>query len=212
MSKISINSGTYHGGKVLPDGKLAPVNVDYALLETISTICREEYGMGGAVQHGASTLPGSQLAKFPATGAVEIHLALGFNNLIFDHPRLPAAIKDQIRDYVFANHAAERKPAETDAQFLYNTRKKAWKAVKKPFWEMPAPDADRHHALARGHVPRYVHLDECRRHERAGSQHDQRDEDRAARAEAFSKGACRLSGRAPRPMDRHTKAVKAKPR
>ena len=93
--------------------------------------------MGGAVQHGASTLPGSQLAKFPATGAVEIHLALGFNNLIFDHPRLPAAIKDQIRDYVFANHAAERKPGETDAQFLYNTRKKAWKVVKKPFWEMP---------------------------------------------------------------------------
>ncbi|MFL5021804.1 MAG: hypothetical protein ACJ8DW_06045, partial [Microvirga sp.] len=127
-----------HGGKVLPDGTLAPVNVDYALLETISTICREEYGMGGAVQHGASTLPGAQLAKFPATGAVEIHLALGFNNLIFDHPRLPAAIKNQIRDYVFANHAAERKPGETDVQFLYNTRKKAWKAVKKPFWEMPA--------------------------------------------------------------------------
>ena len=89
VSKISINSGTYHGGKVLPDGKLAPVNVDYALLETISTICREEFDMGGAVQHGASTLPGSQLAKFPATGAVEIHLALGFNNLIFDHPSLP---------------------------------------------------------------------------------------------------------------------------
>ena len=35
-------------------------------------------------------------------------------------------------------HAAERKPGETDAQFLYNTRKKAWKAVKKPLWEMPA--------------------------------------------------------------------------
>jgi hypothetical protein len=138
VSKISINSGTYHGGKVLPDGTLAPVDVDYALLETISTICREEFGMGGAVQHGASTLPGTQLAKFPATGAVEIHLALGFNNLIFDHPRLPAAIKGQIRDYVFANHAAERKPGETDAQFLYNTRKKAWKAVKRPFWEMPA--------------------------------------------------------------------------
>ncbi len=49
--------------------------------------------MGGAVQHGASTLPGEQLAKFPATGAVEIHLALGFNNLIFDYPRLPQAIK-----------------------------------------------------------------------------------------------------------------------
>ncbi len=28
VSKIGINSGTYHGGKVLPDGTLAAVNVD----------------------------------------------------------------------------------------------------------------------------------------------------------------------------------------
>jgi hypothetical protein len=91
------------------------------------------------VQHGASTLPGEQLAKFPATGATEIHLALGFNNLIFDHPSLPGAIRDRIRDYTFGQHASERAPGETDAQFLYNTRKKAWKVVKKPFWEMPDP-------------------------------------------------------------------------
>ncbi|WP_439496259.1 class II fructose-bisphosphate aldolase [Bosea sp. (in: a-proteobacteria)] len=138
VSKISINSGTYHGGKVLPDGTLAPVNVDYELLRTISTICRTEFDMAGAVQHGASTLPGEQLARFPAAEAVEIHLALGFNNLIFDHPSLPQALKDQIRDYTFAHHAAERAPGETDAQFFYNTRKKSWKVMKQPFWEMPA--------------------------------------------------------------------------
>jgi hypothetical protein len=139
VSKISINSGTYHGGKVLPDGTLAAVEVDYELLETISTICHNEFNMAGAVQHGASTLQGEQLAKFPASGAVEIHLALGFNNLIFDHPSLPKAIKDHIRDYTFANHEPERAPGETDAQFLYNTRKKSWKVLKKQFWEMPAP-------------------------------------------------------------------------
>ncbi|WP_332689080.1 class II fructose-bisphosphate aldolase [Bosea sp. (in: a-proteobacteria)] len=138
VSKISINSGTYHGGKVLPDGTLAAVNVDYELLKTISTICRSEFNMAGAVQHGASTLPGEQLAKFPAAEAVEIHLALGFNNLIFDHPSLPQAMRDQIREYTFANHASERAPGETDAQFFYNTRKKSWKVMKKPFWEMPA--------------------------------------------------------------------------
>ncbi|WP_332680922.1 class II fructose-bisphosphate aldolase [Bosea sp. (in: a-proteobacteria)] len=139
VSKISINSGTYHGGKVLPDGTLAAVNVDYDLLKTISTICRSDYNMAGAVQHGASTLPGEQLAKFPAAEAVEIHLALGFNNLIFDHPSLPQALRDQIREYTFANHASERAEGETDAQFFYNTRKKSWKVMKKPFWEMPAP-------------------------------------------------------------------------
>lgn len=137
VSKISINSGTYHGGKVLPDGTLAPVTVDYELLKTISTICRSEYNMAGAVQHGASTLPGEQLARLPLAEAVEVHLALGFNNLIFDHPALPQALKQQIRDYTFANHLAEKAPGETDAQFLYNTRKKSWKVMKRPFWEMP---------------------------------------------------------------------------
>jgi hypothetical protein len=137
VSKISINSGTYHGGKVLPDGTLAPVTVDYELLKTISTICRSEYNMAGAVQHGASTLPGEQLARLPLAEAVEVHLALGFNNLIFDHPALPQALKQQIRDYTFANHLAEKAPGETDAQFLYNTRKKSWKVMKQPFWEMP---------------------------------------------------------------------------
>ncbi len=142
VSKISINSGTYHGGKMQPDGTLAAVNVDYALLQEISDICRKSYGMGGAVQHGASTLPGAQLARFPETGTIEIHLALGFNNLIFDHPQLPAGIRDSIRDYVFTNHAHERGRDENDTQFFYNTRKKAWKVMKGPFWEMPETAQD----------------------------------------------------------------------
>jgi hypothetical protein len=139
VSKISVNSGTYHGGKMMPDGRLAPVVVDYGTLTAISDICRREFRMAGAVQHGASTLPARQLARFPGSGAIEIHLALGFNNLIFDHPALPAEIKAAIRDYTSANHAKERVPGENDAQFLYNTRKKSWKAMKRPFWDLPAP-------------------------------------------------------------------------
>ena len=137
VSKISVNSGTYHGGKVLPDGTLAEVNPDYGTLVAISDICRKEFRMAGVVQHGASTLPGHQLAKFPAAGAIEIHLALGFNNLIFDHPSLPKDVKAEIRDYVFANHAKERAPGETDAQFLYNVRKKSWKIMKRRFTDLP---------------------------------------------------------------------------
>ncbi|WP_460452425.1 hypothetical protein [Alsobacter sp. SYSU BS001988] len=141
VSKISINSGTYHGGKMQPNGKLADVTVDFALLKTISDICRGEFGMAGAVQHGASTLPGSQLAQFPGTGAVEIHLALGFTNLTFDHPSLPKEFAEEIRNYTFANHAAERQPGENDVQFLYNTRKKAWKVMKARYWALPEPVA-----------------------------------------------------------------------
>ena len=42
VSKISVNSGTYHGGKVQPNGTLAPVNVDYSVLSTITSICQAE--------------------------------------------------------------------------------------------------------------------------------------------------------------------------
>lgn len=142
VSKISINTGTYHGGKMQPDGKLADVAVDYDLLKTISDICRTEFAMSGAVQHGASTLPGEQLAKFPGTGAVETHLALGFTNRTFDHPSLPKSFADMIRDYTFTHHANERGEDENDLQFLYNVRKKAWKVMKEPFWALPQPVQD----------------------------------------------------------------------
>lgn len=138
VSKISVNSGTYHGGKVQPDGTLAPVNVEYSVLNTITSICQKEFRMAGAVQHGASTLRGDQLAQMPGHGAIEVHLALGFNNLIFDHPSLPQAMKDEIREYTIKHHSHERAPGETDAQFIYNVRKKAWKIMKQRFWDLPA--------------------------------------------------------------------------
>ncbi|NTV38172.1 MAG: hypothetical protein HGA82_03190, partial [Anaerolineales bacterium] len=96
-----------------------------------------EFGLAGAVQHGASTLPMDYFGKFPESGTVEIHLALGFNNLIFDHPKLPQAVKDEIRAYCFTHHANERKPEQTEAQFIYTTRKKAWAGMKQRFWDLP---------------------------------------------------------------------------
>lgn len=138
ISKVSVNSGTVHGGKVLPDGSLAKLQVDFDTLAAISQVGREEFGISGAVQHGASTLPISLFDRFPESQTVEIHLALGFNNLIFDHPRLPEAVKQEIRSYVFTHHANERKPDQTDAQFLYTTRKRAWTVMKERFWDLPA--------------------------------------------------------------------------
>lgn len=137
VSKVSVNSGTYHGGKPLPDGTLSPINVGYDTLSAISRICREEFGIAGVVQHGASTLPREQLSKFPGTGTVEIHLALGFTNLIFDHPRLPQSVKDEIVAYVYQHYAHERGADDTDAQFVYNLRKKAWGGLRERFWNLP---------------------------------------------------------------------------
>jgi hypothetical protein len=138
ITKVSVNSGTHHGGKVLPDGSLAQVAVAFDTLAEISRVGREEFQLAGAVQHGASTLPMATFSRFPATETVEIHLALGFNNLIFDHPKLPQAVKDEIRAYVHTHHAGEKKPDQTEAQFLYTTRKKAWAGMKARFWDLPA--------------------------------------------------------------------------
>ena len=57
ISKISVQTGTSHGGVVLPDGTLADVKVDFDTLQDLSQTARDDYGLGGAVQHGASTLP-----------------------------------------------------------------------------------------------------------------------------------------------------------
>ena len=107
ISKISIQTGTSHGGVPLPDGSIAQVSVDFGALETISRIARERYGLGGAVQHGASTLPAELFGKFPELGACEIHLATEFQNMLFDHPAFPVELKRDIYERIF--HAVVKK-------------------------------------------------------------------------------------------------------
>jgi len=139
ISKISIQTGTSHGGVPLPDGTVAKVQVDFAAIDTLSKLARERYGMGGAVQHGASTLPAELFDRFPQLGAIEIHLATEFQNMLLDHPRFPADLKRDIYAKLRTAAADERKPTDTDEQFFYKTRKKALGMYKREIWSM-APD------------------------------------------------------------------------
>ena len=91
-------------------------------------------GMGA---FGASTLPEEVFNRFPENDAVEIHLATGFQNMILDAETLPAEMKQEIREFCFANCADERKEGETDEQFVYKTRKKAIGPFKQRMWELP---------------------------------------------------------------------------
>jgi fructose/tagatose bisphosphate aldolase len=136
-SKISVQTGTSHGGVPLPDGTIARVNLDLDTLERLSRVAREEYGMAGCVQHGASTLPDEMFHLFPKTGAAEIHLATGFQNLMFESPAFPAKLRDQIYAYIRQAFGAERKVGETDEQFLYKNRKRGFGPFKAAFWELP---------------------------------------------------------------------------
>lgn len=138
IAKISVQTGTSHGGVPMPDGTIAQAKIDFAVLREVTKICREEYRVAGSVQHGASTLSESVFHLFPENEAVEIHLATGFQNMILDAPSLPAEMKEEIRRFCFENAADERKPDETDEQFVYKTRKKALGPFKKRMWDMPA--------------------------------------------------------------------------
>lgn len=138
LSKISIQTGTSHGGVVLPDGSLAQVRIDFNVMRRLSNIAREEYGMGGAVQHGASTLPEEAFHKFPQEGCLEIHLATGFQNIIYEHNAFANDLRQDIYDYLKDEHGHRWKDSQTEEQFIYDNRKRALGAFKKEIWDLPS--------------------------------------------------------------------------
>jgi fructose-bisphosphate aldolase class II len=137
ISKISVQTGTSHGGVVLADGSIADVKLDLQALAALSQVARDEYGLAGAVQHGASTLPSNAFGNFPRIETAEIHLATNFQNIIFDHARLPADLKQRMRSWLDENAAGERKSGDTQEQFYYKARKKAIGPFKKDLWSLP---------------------------------------------------------------------------
>ena len=140
ISKVSVQTGTSHGGIPLPDGSVAPVKLDFGTLERLGVVARQ-YGLAGAVQHGASTLPDELFHRFPAVETAEIHLATGFQNILYEHPAFPADLLAEIHAWCDATCAEERTPGQDEAQFLYKTRKKALGPFKRRLWELPGRDA-----------------------------------------------------------------------
>lgn len=138
ISKISIQTGTAHGGVPLPDGSIAKVKIDFGALRDISEVARSRYGLAGAVQHGASTLPGDAFHRFPQTETAEVHLATGFQNIIYDSTHFPAGLRDRIYAYISEALKGEKKESDTQEQFIYKTRKKGFGTFKKDMWDLPA--------------------------------------------------------------------------
>ena len=137
LSKISVQSGTSHGGVVLADGSIADVKLDLDTLETLSKVARDEYGLAGAVQHGASTLPDTAFNNFPKRETAEIHLATNFQNMLYDHA--PKELREEIYAWLRVNAKDERKEKDSDEQFFYKTRKKALGPFKRRFWDLAEP-------------------------------------------------------------------------
>jgi fructose/tagatose bisphosphate aldolase len=136
-SKISVQTGSSHGGVVLPDGTVAKVAIAFDTLREMSNVARQEYGMAGAVQHGASTLPDDLFHHFVEIGTAEIHLATSFQTQIYDSPLFPDSLRQEIYSYLKEKFASEWKEGQTEAQFVYSNRKRGLGPFKRQMWDLP---------------------------------------------------------------------------
>lgn len=137
ISKISVQTGTSHGGVPLPDGTVAKVKLDFDTLEKLSLVAIGEYGLAGAVQHGASTLPSEAFDRFPAVRTAEVHLATGFQNMVYESQALPPTLREAIYGYLKKEFPGEWKSGDSEEQFLYKTRKKGFGPFKRELWGLP---------------------------------------------------------------------------
>jgi fructose/tagatose bisphosphate aldolase len=141
LDKVSVQTGTRHGGVVERDGSVGRMPIDLDLASTLSQVARSEFGLPGVVQHGASTLSMDQLGRLPDAGVMEVHLATGIQNLVFDHTALPAALTERMARELneeSLSHAESGKyetPADlSERQRFVMSRWKAWGRYKRELW------------------------------------------------------------------------------
>lgn len=143
LGKISVNTGTTHGGLIDAEGRPGPMPLDLSLLADLAAVARREYGLPGVVQHAASTLSHAQLAQMPLAGVCEAHLATGIQNLVFDHPQFDAALRGRMQaELLDPRREAEGRKLDggqerTPAQRFYSDRWIAWGQFKRELWELP---------------------------------------------------------------------------
>lgn len=121
LTKLSIQSGTRHGGNVLADGSFGDMPIEFDLIDVLSETCRNPYGLAGCVQHGASMLTLEKISRLPDAGCIEVHLAAAFLNAVYDN--LPEELVAQADHWAKDNFANEWKSDWSEAQFLHHARR-----------------------------------------------------------------------------------------
>jgi len=81
--------------------------------------------------------PEEMFHRFPETGTAEIHLATGFQNLMYDSSHLPDSLRQEMYSFLKETCHDEWKEGQTEAQFIYRTRKKALGPFKRRLWDLP---------------------------------------------------------------------------
>lgn len=161
ITKIAVQSGTKHGGMRDERGSLIKeIKVSFNTLAELGKICREKYELAGVVQHGASTLDPDCFVLFAGkptpegfkisedllneknaeilsqNPVAEVHLATAYQDTIFDHPKFPKKLSDDIKKWVLENYPS--KEGEDKEKTYMSNRKNAWGHFKLETWELPS--------------------------------------------------------------------------
>jgi len=161
ITKIAIQSGTKHGGIRDKKGHVVKeVKVCFNTLAELGRMAREEYGLAGVVQHGASTLDPRCFVLFagypPPEGfeiseelltkknakilsenpVAEVHLATAYQDTILDHPEFPKEFTERIKKWVLENYPS--KEDEEPEKTYRNNRKNVWGHFELELWNLPS--------------------------------------------------------------------------
>jgi len=139
LSKVACQTGTKHGGNVLPSGEIAQTNIDFENIKKLNLITKQ-YGLPGIVQHGASTLEQSQFEELNKAGVLEVHLSTLFSDIVFDSKYFPKELKEKMYAYTEQTFNIEQKGASSYLQFIERFRKKSLGIFKKQIWQIPEKD------------------------------------------------------------------------
>lgn len=136
LDKVSINVGSAHGGVLGPDGKpLDNVPLDFQAHHDLYMKGKDPMDPDShvlSVQHGASTLPKSYFSLFPAMHIAEVHLATGFQNVVWDV--LESEDNDlftQMKKMVFDKFGEKIAKHKTEAIGFVKERKRVTEFVKR---------------------------------------------------------------------------------
>lgn len=146
LSKVSINVGSAHGGVLGPDGQpLDSVPVNFQAHHNLYMLGEDPRNPGKhvlSVQHGASTLPKKYFALFPAMHVGEIHLATGFQNVVWSVlEKEDAALYAKMKDIAFEKYGEKIAKYETEAIGFMKERKRVTEFVKRDILLSDATEA-----------------------------------------------------------------------
>lgn len=161
ITKIAIQTGTSHGGIRDEKGNLVKeVKLSFNALAELGKVAREEYGLAGVVQHGASTLDPYYFGLFAGHSTspefkiseelltkenaeilsgnpvAEVHLATAYQDTILDHPVFPKELAKKIKEWVLENYPP--KEGEDPEKAYIGNRKRAWGPFKFEVWSLPS--------------------------------------------------------------------------